>query len=274
VLLAAAPAVMLGQGGFAGIFQKAPPEIERALRERVDLFLQAHLTQDWGKALQAVHPESVNAFIGADKMKFRAYKIVAITWEENYTSAKVVIDYDTEFFFPGFGKRDVHVPLTSQWKLKDNQWYWYAVPFNPERGKTTPFGAMFRESGEKGVPGEAPDISKMIASGPSLAELRSRVTIDKPEVLLQSHVPSEGTIKVSSKFDGPVHLKVEVDDLPCLTWSIDKTVLEPGETATVRFACKPETPVKKPDGRATITVEEIAKVMPVQITFAYPPSTP
>jgi len=267
------PTLLWGQG-FGGIFEKAPPEIEKALRDRIDLFYKAHLGQNWGQALQAVHPESANAFIGADKMRFRSYKVVAINWEENYSAAKAVIEFDTEFFFPGFGKRDVHVPLTSVWKLHEGQWYWYAVPFNAQTGKSSPFGPMFREGGEK-TPGEPPpDIGKMMTSGPSIADLRSRVIVDKSEVTLQSDVPSEATVQIMSKFEGPVHLKLDVDELPCLSAKLDKPVLEPGQTATVTFSCKPETRVKKPDGRATITVEEIAKVMMVQINFAYPTKQP
>lgn len=273
VLSCVLPSLLWGQG-FGGIFEKAPPEIERALRGRIELFYQAHLGQDWGKALQVVHPESANAFIGADKMRFRTYKVVAINWEENYTAAKAVIDFDTEFQFPGFGKRDVHVPLTSVWKLHGGQWYWYAVPFNPQTGKDSPFGPMFREGGQK-TPGEPPpDLGKMVSSGPSIADLRSRVVVDRSEVTLQSDVPSEAAVRILSKFEGPVHIKLDFDELPCLSARLDKTVLQTGETATVTFSCKPETRVKKPDGRATITVEEIAKVMTVQINFAYPAKQP
>lgn len=269
ILYCVVPTLLWGQG-FGGIFEKAPPEIEKALKDRIDLFYKAHLEQNWGKALQTVHPESANAFIGADKMQFRSYKVVAINWDENYTVAKAVIDFDTEFFFPGFGKRDVHVPLTSVWKLQDSQWYWYAVPFNAQTGKNSPFGPMFRDS----KPGEQTDIGKMMTSGPTIADLRSRVVADRSEVTLQSDVPSEATVRIVSKFEGPVHLKLDVDELPCLSAKLDKPVLQVGETATVTFSCKPETRVKKPDGRATITVEEIAKVMTVQINFAYPTKQP
>lgn len=267
------PALVSAQG-FAGIFEKAPPNIDAALRARIQQFFVAQKAQNWAQALQIVHPESQNAFIGADKMRYNSFKIIAINWDENYTSAKAVIEFETEFHFPGFGKRDVHIPLTSVWKLIDGQWYWYAVPFNPQQGKDSPFGPMFRDPAGKPVagPGEAPDINKLIASGPSIAELRSRVTVDKSEVILQSHIASEDTIKVVSKFDGAVHVKVDADELPCLSTSIDKPVLQAGETATIKFACKPDNPVKKPDGRATVTIEEIAKVMPVKITFAYPPA--
>lgn len=275
LLLAAAPAYIHAQG-FAGIFEKAPPNIEAALRARIELFFQAQKAQNWAQALQIVHPESQNGFIGADKMRYNAFKIVTINWEENYTSAKAVIEFDTEFHFPGFGKRDVHIPLTSVWKLLDGQWYWYAVPFDPQKGKESPFGPMFRESQGAPVsgPAEPPDINKMMSSGPTIAELRGRVTLDKNEVLLQSHVASEDSVKVTSKFEGTVHLRLDVDDLPCLSAKIDKPALEPGETATITFACKPANAVKKPDGRASVTVEEIAKVMPIAITFAFPPAAP
>lgn len=257
--------------GFGGIFTKADPQIEKALRDRIELFYQAQMARNWGKSLQVVHPDSQDMFIGADKMTYRGFRIAAINWEENYTSAKAVIDFDTEFIFPGFGKRDVHVPMTSVWKLTDGQWYWYAPPTGP---KDSPFGVLHKDQDPKAATAlKPPDIGKMIENqSVSIQALRASVTVDKGEVSLQSHVPSEDSITITNKFEGPVHIKLDADELPCLTVKLEKSVIEAGKTAKVFFSCKPDTPVKKPDGRASITIEEIAKVVPIQVTFAYPPA--
>lgn len=262
--------------GFGGIFEKAPPEIDRALRERIEGFYKAQMARNWGQALQFVHPDSQDAFIGADKMTYKGFRIANITWDEKYSSAKALMDFDAEFHFPGFGKRDVHVPFTSVWKNVDGKWLWYAVPFNSQTGKDSPFGPMFKGTDPNAPSGgaPAPDIGKMMEQGPSLAQIRSSVNTDKREVVLKSHIPSEDSITIVNKFDGPVHVRLDADELPCLSTRLEKTVIEAGQSAKAFFSCKPENGVKKPDGRAQITIEEIGKVIPVQITFAFPPFDP
>jgi hypothetical protein len=266
-LMGIVPVLAFGQaGGFGDLFEKAPPEVEQALRTRVDVFYQAHKDGKFRLADGVVHDEAKDIFFAAEKVRFKEYKIVSFHWEENYTKARVVVDIDTDFFFPGFGKMPVHRPLVSFWKTDGGQWWWYV----PDSVKQTPFGEM--KSGDTaGQPSDA--LSEAYDKGKmSPQQLFAMVQADKKEVTLSSHEPSQAEVVIVSKFPGPVKLRMDALDMPGLTATLEKTSLETGESAKVSFAFKPASKAKKNDLRAQIHVEPLGKIIPIELKFAYPPN--
>ncbi|MEZ5399246.1 MAG: hypothetical protein R2729_06220 [Bryobacteraceae bacterium] len=263
---ALAPALAFSQGGFGGLFEKAPPEVEQALRARVDHFYIAHKEGKFRKADEVVHESAKDTFFGAEKVTFREYKIVNIHWEDNYTKARVVVDIDTDFFFPGFGKMAVNRPLTSFWMNEAGQWWWYVPKFD---GHDTPFGKQ-----HPGPDGAQPaDVSKIWdANAVSPDQIRKTVRPDKSEITLASHEASHAEVTIRSVFDGPVTLRLDPVDYPGVTAALDKTKLEKNEAAKLTFDFKPfATKAKKPDFRAQVFVEPLGSVIPIEVKFAYPP---
>ena len=65
--------------GPADLFQKAPPEMDQALRERVAAFLQAHVDGKFRLADQYVADESKDAFFEAHKRRYRDFEIVKVS---------------------------------------------------------------------------------------------------------------------------------------------------------------------------------------------------
>jgi hypothetical protein len=263
--------------GFGELFNQAPPDVDKALRERVQTFFQLQVDKKWRQADQFVHEDSKDAFFVADKLTARGFKIVGITYEENYTRARVVLDIDTDFFFPGFGQMQINRPLVSAWKVDKGLWWWQTIAFDPNVGKDSPFGPMHR--GKEGATSEAAPTSviggKMSLEDfqKALAELRSKVTVDKNEVVFPSHEPAEAEIVISNQWEQAVHLSIDVPELAGLTLSIEKPVLEAGQKTRVKIVSKPETRGAKQSLRARLTVEEISKVIPIDITYLPPPNT-
>jgi hypothetical protein len=270
--------------GFGELFNQAPPHVDQALRARVQTFYQLHQEKKFRQADKLVHEDSKDIFFEADKTTFRGFKIVGVSYEENYTRARVVIDIDTDFFFPGFGQMQVNRPLTSMWKLDGNEWWWYALPCDPNVGKDSPFNYMFKGckgSGPEETPAPPPDPKSTVLGAPmsmqdfqrALSELKSKVQVDKNQVVFPSHEAAEAEIVVSNGWDQPVHLSIDVPELPGLTLTVEKPVLEAGQKTRVRIVSKPETRGAKPAVRAQLTAEEISKVIPIEITFLPPPNT-
>jgi len=274
------PAASSTPRGFGELFNQAPPHVDQALRARVTEFYQLHQDKKFRQADKLVHEDSKDIFFEGDKNSFRSFKIVGVTFEENYTRAKVVVDIDTDFFFPGFGQMQVNRPLTSMWKLDQNQWWWYALPCDPNVGKDSPFNNMFKGCGTEKVEGPKTSNSGPTIGAPqsledfqrALADLRAKVTADKSEVMLPSHEPAEAEIVISNAWDNPVHLTIDAPDLPGLSLRLDKPVLEAGQKARLKIISKPESKGFKPGITARLTVEEVSKVMPIQINFAQPPN--
>jgi hypothetical protein len=267
--------------GFGELFNQAPPHVDKALRERVEVFYQFHQDKKFRQADQLVHEDSKDIFFAGDKLAFRGFKIVGITYEENYSRAKVVIDADTDFFFPGFGQMQVNRPVLSFWKIDQNVWWWYVTPFDPNVGKDSPFNTMFKNTDKDGKPQPAgPNPNVQILGAPqsmedfkrAIAELKNKVTVDKNEVTLPSHEAAEAEIVVSNLWDNAVHLSVDAPELAGLTLRIDKPLLAAGQKARLTIVSKPETKGAKASMRALLTVEEISKVVPIEIHFLPPPN--
>jgi hypothetical protein len=257
------PALAFGQG-FGGIFDKAPPEVEQALRARVDHFYQAHKESKWRRADEVVHESAKDTFFGAEKVAFRDYKVVSITWDEGYKKARVVVDIDTDFFFPGFGKMAVNRPLASSWMIDAGQWWWYVLQTDDKHG---PFGMRPTDGS-----GERPSLDKVWdANAVTPDQIRKSVRADKNEVTLASHEPSHAEVTIRSVFPGPVTLRLDAIDYPGMTVKLDKTKLEKDQEARLTFDFKPWSKAKKNDFRAQVNVEPIGMIIPIEVRFAYPP---
>ena len=265
--------------GFGELFNQAPPHIDQALRERVQIFYKLHQEKKWRASDQIVHEDSKDIFFSAEKLTFRSFKIVGVSYEENFTRARVLVDIDTDMFFPGFGQMQVNRPLTSTWKLDKDQWWWYVTPFDPNEGKNSPFNTMFKGT-QEGATVPPPDPNTPILGTPQsmedfkrvMTEIKNKVTVDKSELVFPSHEPASGEIIVSNQWDNAVHLSIDVPNLPGLTLKIDPPLLAPGQKARVKIVSKPETRGAKPSVRALLTVEEMSKVIPIEITYLPPPN--
>ncbi|MEZ5353845.1 MAG: hypothetical protein R2762_14500 [Bryobacteraceae bacterium] len=258
------PVLALGQG-FGGIFDKASPDVEQALRARVDHFYLSLKESKYRKADEVVHESAKDVFFGAEKFSFRDFKVVSVTWEDNYTKARVVVDMDSDFFFPGFGKIAVHRPLTSFWMSDAGQWWWYVPKFDT---RESPFGAM--SPGPDAAKSAKPeDVWRDNAVTPD--QIRNTVRADKGEVTLSSHEVSHAEVNIKSVFAGPVKLRLDAIDYPGITVNLDKAELKTGETAKLTFDFKPWSRAKKSDFRAQIHVDPIGSIIPIEVHFSYPP---
>ncbi len=269
VVLSCLPSLLMAQGGFDDLFQKAPPHLDKALRDRLAIFYQAHQDGKFRLADTVVHEDSKEIFFGAEKPRFRGWKIVIVSYEENFTRAKAVIEVDTDFVFPGFGKMQVHQPLSSTWKFDKGEWWWYVVPADC---KSSPFGQMCKGPDTPASSGLGlSDIFNSHQMTPD--QLRGKIAVDRTEVTLSSHEPSVETVTITNKWENPVNLSLGNTDTPNLGVVLDKTFIDPGESVRMRISYKPTTKVKKPSVSAWVRAEQLATTITFLINFADPPNT-
>ncbi len=262
-LLLATSTAAFGQA--STLFEKAPPEIEEALRARIMQFYQAHVDGKWRLADQVVAEESKDTFLGADKQRLKSYSIVKIKYSKDFSDAEVVASCRTEMVMHG-NRMEVPLAIASHWKTIEGQWFWYAPTVT---GKwMTPAGPMTAgpDNGQKpsrAMPGDPAVLA---------AQLLDRIKVDKTEILLSSYEPASMEVIVTNDTDGPVNVKVDVDGaFAGVTAKIDKPVLNAHDKATVVFACTPKDKAPKPTLTARISVEPFQKVFTLKMTFAIPP---
>ncbi len=249
----------------AELFEKAPPEVDQALRERIRFFYQCHVEGKFRQADQVVAEDSKDAFFAADKTRYRGFEIVRIVYSDNFTRARAVVAVDTDFMAPGLGKIPVKAPLTTLWKLENGQWWWYV---DPNAGRNTPFGPMHAGQGESSP---APFPFRIPASPDEALSVLGKVTVDKAEVRLSSYEPASAEITVTNRMPGQVQLRLEYNGFPGFEAKLDREELKANETAKLLLKVEPRDKAPKPTLTVNLRVEPLSRVIPIQVTFAVPP---
>jgi hypothetical protein len=252
--------------------EQAPPEVDAALRARIQHFYQAHVDGKFRLADQVVAEDSKDAFFASPKRRYLDYQIVRINYKDDFKKADVVVTCSGDWTARG-QRMKVNLVSTSLWRVEDGQWFWYVLPTN---AKTTPFGVMHAES--ETVPSTPEDQSKQAAAAvlrdPRAAAMMivQAVKADKSELILSSYEKSSGEVTITNGMQGPITIRADINGrFPGLTHSLDRTVLPAGESALLRVVCEPKDRVAKPTLTAHVFVEETGQVIPIRLLFAIPP---
>jgi hypothetical protein len=256
-LLVAATVIGLRAQELSELLQKAPPELDAALRARISKFYQAHVDGKFREAYELVAEDSKDIFFAAEKPRYRSFHILKIDYSDNFTKAKAVVACETEASM--FGNRfNVQMPVTSLWKLLEGQWYWYTLP--PSDEVITPAGVM--------KPGPAPQTAHWKDLGtraPRIPALQTMVRADKTQVNLNLRGESSDTVKITNTLPGPVTLSLEYHAVPGVEIQLDREQLGPNETAMVTFRSRLEGEVPQGDITVNVRVMPTAQVIPIRV---------
>ncbi len=248
----------------AELFEKAPPDVDQALRERIRFFFQCHVDGKFRQADQVVAEDSKDAFFAAEKTRYRGFEIVRILYTDNFTRARAVVTVDTDFMAPGMGKMAVKIPLTTLWKLEGGQWWWYV---DPNAGRQSPFGPMKPGAGQASAPFSWPDPTKP----GQLAAMLHQVRVDKTEVRLSSYEAASDQITITNGLSGPVRLKLEYNGFPGFEARLEREDLDSRQSTRLLLRTEPRDRSPKPTVILTLRVEPTGQGIPIRVTFAVPP---
>lgn len=267
--------VALASAQVSDVFDKAPPQVDDALRARVNLFYAAHVSGKFREAFKVVADDAQDDFLGASKDQYSACAISKINYSQNFAKATVTTACKGEYRWHG-SRMPVTIPLLSTWKVVDGQWSWYHIKATEVE---TPWG-ISRETPENSIgPAKMPSIP----SDPDAAarDILSKVAIDKNLVELKGYETSKGEVHITNHMPGGVSITVDRMPYPGLTAKIDKPDLGQGGKATIVFAYEPNDPsiacvsctskAPLPTIMANVRVMPIAQVYQVQLTFAVDP---
>jgi len=254
---------LLGQSA-AELFEKAPPEVDEALRARIRLFFQAHVDGKFREADQVVAEDSKDAFFAAEKTRYRGFEIVRIVYSDKFTRARAVVAVDTDFVLAGIGRMPVKVPLTTLWKQEGGQWWWYV---DPNSGKQSPFGAM--SAGPEG--GSSQATFSFPTRPDQAAAMLAKVVVDKSDVRLSSYQPASEEILISNQLPGAVSLKLDYNGFPGFEARLERSQLDSKQSTKLLLRVTPRDSAPKPTLILTLRVEPTNQQIPIRVTFAVPP---
>jgi hypothetical protein len=242
------------------LLDKAPPEVDAALRERITRFYQAHVDRKLiRQADQFVAEDTKDFFFESNKPSYLEFQIDKITYSDDFTKAKAIVKCKMVVNIPGFPNTPMTVPAPSTWKIENGLWYWYV---DQKLGYNTPFGRMKPAEGAA-TGGGLPSM----ASAPDIQSLWKSVQADKSSVELSAGKESSGEVTISSKMPGAVTLRLDYSKTPGLEVALDRTELKSGEQAKMSLRFQPQ---KKPTARTVevrVMVEPTNQLIPIAVTI-------
>lgn len=246
------------------VFEQAPPAVEKALRDRIAIFMAAHISGKFRNAEEVIHDDSKDIYYDSVKSKFISYEIVRINYAENFTKATVVTAVEMDWYTTRLGKLRVKPPLTTTWKLDNGEWWWYAVP---QKEWKTPFGTM--SPGQDSKPGIPVAPVNTVADANALYQ---QIQVSKTDIPLSSWQAGEDSAEIVNKTLGEITLKLNPVTLPPeLTVELSKEILASGETAKVIFKHSPADRTVKQTRTVSVSVSPTNQVFTFNVTFSVPP---
>lgn len=259
------------------LFTKAPPEVDQALRARITTFYNAHITGKYREAIPIVAEDAQDDFLAAGKNTYKSCEISKISYSENFTKASVTTACKGEFRWRT-ESMPATMPLSSEWKLVDGQWFWYHVKRDLVE---TPFGLSRVTSGDS-AQGPQQSRNTALPADPVAAahQILNKVSIDKKEIELKGYETSQDEVHITNDLPGPIHVSVNSPGTTGLKIKLDKNDIPSGEKGTILFSYSVEDakaichdcfkPVKPPIV-ADVRIEPTAQQFAVKVNFAIPP---
>jgi hypothetical protein len=243
--------------------ESAPPEVDRALRERAAKFYQAHVDGKYRLAEQVIAEDSKDIYYAAQKPRYLKFEITKITYSDHFTKATVVAKCEREITSK-FGVYTLNVPQESYWKLEGGEWCWYVDPDVIR----TPFGDTIKRS-QLPVNSQPNVGASATRKGPSVEDvlrtMNQSVKVDKSMVRLSAKAPSAEVV-ISNTMPGAVTLKVQKFDVPGLAVKLDKEQIASKESCRVLFQFTPQAALPA-TANVIVQVDPAGQAIPIQVQF-------
>ncbi len=262
------PLLLLGAGlGRLAAQDAPPPEVDRALRGRIEKFYQAHVDGKFSAAFALVAEENRDAFLDGEKPRYLSCQVDSLKYSENFTRALAVVLCEREVKFAGFQAAEkVKMPVTSTWKLAGGEWYWYV---DRSSGQASPFGFLSAAPPKPGnaAQGNAAPADKVAP----VTQVVSRVDADKTEVRLAKSSAGTGEVTFTNRMGGWVTLTPDAISLTGLSAKVEPKDIAPGSTAKLVLHYEPQPSAPAPEWvNVGVAVLPMGQVINIRVAFNAP----
>jgi hypothetical protein len=245
----------------ADLFQKAPPDIDHALRARISQFYQDYVDGKYRQAESLVAPDTKDYYYDSNKPKILSFEIRRIEYSDNFTKAKATMLCEQYVMMPGFAGKPLKVPVPSRWKVVDGQWYWY-VDQNDLR--MTPFGKM--NPGPQA--GGGVDVAAEIRKNSNVAALAGEVKVDRTAVQLKAVPGATEAVHVVNHMPGAVTLSLGGASLDAVEIKLEPKQLRSGEKGVLSFHFKPGKALPTRPVTIELRVDQTNQVIPIRLAVS------
>jgi hypothetical protein len=253
----------------------APPDVDAALRERVNRFYQLEVDAKYREAEQLVAAESKDYYYDAAKPTYTSFKIESVEYSADFTNATVHMAVERIVHMPGFEGHPMRSLLPSRWKLEDGKWCWYS---RPEDRRRSPFGPGPAGGFGGGTSGPPPGFSTgaqatvklpaMPPLPPPQQMLQPHVTADRLAVQLRANIASSEQVTLTNSTPRPVTLSVADPKIPGLTFKLEPSALKPNEKAVLSIQSSGEAKASAQPIVLRVQVAQTQQVLPIRVSIA------
>ena len=250
--------------------QTPSPEVETALRARVNEFYSHYVDSTFRKAFDMVAEDSKDFFFAAEKSAFQSFKIENIQYSDGFTKAQVLLTYQKMWRIkPQFPETQVTVPMNTNWKIEDGKWMWYHV--EAKSAWITPMGASDLSTLKPNAAApKRPDLSAG-AMQAAAAQIMKQTSVDKNEVTLALDRASSDQVALHNGANGYVQVELSGgESIPGFSATLDKAQLGPNEDAVLKLHYEPAGKAAPSPTMLRLVVQPFNQVFPVAVKFGAP----
>jgi len=248
--------------------QTAPPEVDEALRARVNEFFGYHVKGEFRKAMALVADETQDEYFAAQKTRYESFKIESIQYSENFTKAVVNLTVqEKKRMSVQFPETVFTEPTSVLWKLEKGQWCFYIdhktnwlMPYGPSDPKAVEQARKNQNQNQTPI---TPDKIQALAG-----QILGQSSLSRNEVVFAANQASSQEVVFKNGQGGAVKIALAGIKLPeGMSATLDKTDVPIGGEATLKIAYAPKGDAVPGDIVLNIVMEPFARMFPVTVRF-------
>jgi len=239
------------------LFQKAPPDIDSALRARISRFYQLQTEGKHRQAEELVAEDSKDIYYAADKTKYLSFEIVRILYSDNFTKAKAQMLLEMYVMVPGFTDKPMKVPIPSTWKLDKGEWCWYVIQ---QAERDTPWGKV-KVGNSSGPAPSLPSKSQL----PTVESIQAQVKANRNVVQLKPGGSEQ--VEILNSMPGPVSLSTDYAAAPGFDVQLNRKQLAAGEKAVLALTLRADAKPPRAPVQIKVRVVPTNQVIPIEVKF-------
>jgi hypothetical protein len=259
---------LIASTGFA---QVPPPDVDAALRGRVNEFMTDHVTGNFMKAFELVAEDTREYYFGTQKNQYLSYEVGDITYSDNFTKAVVDVQGKRKIrLSPEFPETVMVQPMKLTWKIENGKWVWYVkmtldcpTPMScDQHGK--PWAQQQAQAADNAIPLPKLDQKSM---DDAAKKILTQSNLDKPNIAFTAAVASSERVVFHNGAPGGVKVYVEQPQLEGLTATIEKTDVLANEDVAINLHWEPGKADPPLGLLLKVDVEPFGQVLPITIRF-------
>jgi hypothetical protein len=254
----------------------AAPEVDQALRARVNEFFQDFVDGKFRQALSLVAEDTQDEYFASPKMEMKGFNIDGITYSDGFTKATVKLTVKQVWRMKAEGFLQDSVvdgPMETTWKIENGKWVWYHQV--QTSGNLTPMGpsADIRPAGGQTAPKKINDETMIDEAKRILNQTTTETGVNPKQVTLAKDKASSAKVMFHNGVEGSISLSMAgLPNLPGFSAQLDKRDIGAGQDATVEIRYDPPADPQDlpPSTIIGIEVEPFGEYFPVQVNFGPP----